>query len=360
MKFVFLCKRRPQGKDLLTRPYGRFYYLPKYLAEKGHEVNLLLLSHKNEPKITVTKDRINWTSITIMKQGPFAYVREAKKIIQQRKPHWIVGLSDTYYGILAQRLGKKYNIRSLIDAYDNFESYIPWLKPLHALWRKSLSKATLVTAAGPSLIDLLRQFRPDKPTEIISMAADPIFKSMDKIECRQKLGLPVDKKLIGYSGSTIHASRGIDILFAAFDSLKQEDPDVELVLTGRKGRNITIPSEANWLGYIPDADMPLLLNSLDVLVVLNQPSAFGNYSYPIKLYEAMRCKVPVVVTETLSTKWIMQNHENLLIEPGSAEKLSDTLKYAMDLGRVNYGEQLDWDTIGADFEKLLRDHQKLS
>ena len=242
MKLLFLCKRRPQGKDLIERPYGRFYYLPKILAEKGHEVHILLLSYKNEPKISLEKDGINWTSISLIKHGPFAYVREAEKIIKQIKPDWIVGFSDTYYGILAQKLGTKFNIPSLIDAYDNYESYIPWLKPLHALWRRSLSKATLVTAAGPSLVDLLGRFRPGKPTEIIPMAADPIFQPMDKIECRQKLGLPVDKKLIGYSGSTIHASRGIDILFKAFDSLKQEVPDIELVLTGRKGRNINNPS----------------------------------------------------------------------------------------------------------------------
>jgi glycosyltransferase involved in cell wall biosynthesis len=354
MKLFFLCKRRPQGKDLIERPYGRFYSLPKILAEKGHGVHILLLSYKNEPKISHRKEGLNWTSISLTKHGPFAYIREAQKIIKHVKPDWVVGFSDTYYGILAQRLGTKFNIPSLIDAYDNYESYIPWLKPLHGLWRRSVSRATLATAAGPSLVDLLGRFRPDKPTEIIPMTADPIFKPMDKIECRQKLGLPVDKKIIGYSGSTIHASRGIDILFTAFDSLKQEAPDVELVLTGRKGRNITIPSEANWLGYIPDADMPLLLNSLDVLLVINKPSSFGNYSYPVKLYEAMCCQVPVVVSETLSTKWIMQNHENLLVEPGSAEKLSDTIKYAMDLERVNYGEQLDWNIVGADFELLLK------
>ena len=101
--------------------------------------------------------------------------------------------------------------------------------------------------------------------------------------------------------------------------------------------------------------MPFLMNSLDVLVVMNQPSSFGNYSYPVKLYEAMCCQVPVVVSKTLSTKWIMQNHENLLVEPGSADKLSDIIKYAMDLGRVNYGEQLDWEQIVASFEILLKE-----
>jgi len=360
MKILFLCKRRPQGKDLIERPYGRFYYLPKILAEKGHDVNILLFSHKNDPKISLHKDGIYWTSISLLKLGPFAYVQEAKKIIEQHKPDWIVGFSDTYYGILAQKLGTKFQINSLIDAYDNYESYIPWLKPLHYQWRSSLARTTLVTAAGPSLAELVGRSRPGKPTETIPMAADPSFQPMDKIECRKKLGLPLDKKLVGYSGSTIHSSSGISLLFQAIESLKLELPDIELILSGRIGRGITLPPNANWLGYIPDANMPLLLNSLDVLMVINQQSSFGNYSYPVKLYEAMKCKIPVAVSSTLSTNWIMRNKQDLLIEPGNQKKISDKIKFALDLDRINYGEQLDWKKIGNNFEKLLFGHQVLS
>ncbi len=46
MKIVLFCKRRPMGKDLMTRPYGRFYYLAKYLSESGHDVCMFLFSYK--------------------------------------------------------------------------------------------------------------------------------------------------------------------------------------------------------------------------------------------------------------------------------------------------------------------------
>jgi len=353
LKLLFLCKRRPQGKDLFERPYGRFYYLPKTLAEKGHEVHILLLSYKNETKVSVKKGGLNWISISPIRQGPLAYIREAEKIIKIIRPDWIVGFSDTYYGILAQRLAHKFKTRSLIDAYDNYESYIPWLKPLHAMWRKSVSNATLVTAAGPSLVELLKKSRPGKPSKIIPMAADPQFKPIDRSECRKKMGLPVDKKLIGYSGSTIHKSRGLDVLFRALKKLKEELPGVQLVLTGKKGLGVSIPTEANWLGYIPDSDMPLLMNSLDLLVVLNRPSSFGNYSYPVKLYEAMKCCVPAVVSRTISTKWIMQDYSEMLVEPDNPEKLFKKIKKVLNLERVDYGVQPDWDTVGTDFERLL-------
>jgi len=280
MKLLFLCKRRPQGKDLIERPYGRFYYLPKILAEKGHDVEILLFSYKNDPKIAIARDGINWTSLSLLKHGLFAYLRETEKIIKQIKPNWVVGFSDTYYGILAQRFGTKYNISSLIDAYDNYESYMPWCRPLHYLWRR-------------------------KPTMVLPMAADPIgFKPLDKIKCRQELGLPSDKKLVGYCGS-IHPSRGINVLFDAYKILLRENKDVELVLTGRKGSGVSIPDGARWLGYLPDEQIPVLLNSMDVLTVINKTSTFGNFSYPVKLYEAMCCQVPVVATATPATIWIL-------------------------------------------------------
>jgi glycosyltransferase involved in cell wall biosynthesis len=358
VKFLFLCKRRPQGRDLFKRPYGRFYFLPRFLAEKGHEVHILLLSYKGDQKISEAKKGIYWYSLSLIKNGPFSYVLEAEKLIKQIKPEWIVGFSDTYYGMLTQRLADKYNINSLIDAYDNYESYIPWLILLHFFWRRSLSRATLVTAAGPSLADLLSKSRPGKPAETIPMAADHIFQPMDKTDCRRKLGLPNDKKLIGYSGSTIHKSRGPDILFKAYSLLRKEQPDTELVLTGRKGRNVSIPFEATWLGYIPDEHMPLLMNSLDVLVVMNQPSSFGNYSYPVKLYEAMACRTPVVVSRTLSTQWIMNDHHELLVESNNVKELCRAITRVSNLENINYRTQKNWQQIGSKFEKLLTESRK--
>ena len=360
MKLLFICKRRPQGRDLFARPYGRFYYLPKILAEKGHEVHLLLCGYKKEPRIRCMKDDIHWQSVSLIPSGPFSFIREAEKVVRQIMPEWVTGFSDTYYGILAQRLGEKYHISSLIDAYDNFESYLPWMKPLHAVWRKSLSGATLVTAAGPGLAALLRESRPGKPTEVVPMAADPLFQPLARIECRKKLGLPADRKLIGYCGSTIHSNRGINLLFEAFTSLQKELPDLGLVMTGRQGRGVSLPPEANWLGYIADADMPILLNSLDMLVVMNRPTAFGNHSYPVKLYEAMRCRVPVVASETLATKWILQNHRELLVEPCHVEKLTDAIKKNLEIVRLDYGAQKGWDLIGEELEKLLFRYSPLS
>jgi glycosyltransferase involved in cell wall biosynthesis len=248
-------------------------------------------------------------------------------------------------------------VKSAIDAYDNYEGYIPWLQPLHYLWRKSLAKATLVTAAGPSLIQEFQKSRGARPAVTVPMAVDPSgFVPLDRRTCREGLGLPLDKKLIGYCGG-ISSSRGIETLFDAYVELVKQRPEVELILSGRKDKNLKLPSDAHWLGYLPDEAVPRLLNSLDVLVVSNRPSKFGRFSHPVKLYEAMACNIPVVASATPSTRWILRDHPELLVEPGSPSELRETIERVLTKGRIDYGHQADWDTSCEIFEQALEKYR---
>ena len=65
------------------------------------------------------------------------------------------------------------------------------------------------------------------------------------------------------------------------------------------------------------------------MVVPNRLSAFGRYSYPVKLYEAMACGIPVLATATEPSKWILQNQAMFLANPDDpfdmVRKLKDVL-----------------------------------
>lgn len=353
MKLLFLSKRRPMGRDLVERPYGRFYYLPRCLAGRGHEVTLLLLDYRNEAPVDVHRDGIHWITEPLTPGSPRRYLARLQQLLGRERPDWVIGLSDTYFGILAQHYGSRSGIRSCIDAYDNYESYLPWLKPLHSLWRRALSRADLITAAGPDLLEYMSRQRPGRPAVVVPMAADPAgFRPMDRAECRSRMGLPVAGRLIGYCGS-LHRSRGVEVLFEAFARLMETRPDVGLVLSGRQWGNVPVPASARSLGYIEDEKVPLLLNCMDALAVINRDSAFGRYSHPVKLYEAMTCQVPVVVTATPATRWILRDHPELLVPPGDAGALADCLAVALERGRIAYREVPDWQTACDGLEDAL-------
>jgi glycosyltransferase involved in cell wall biosynthesis len=353
VKIVFLSKRKPQGRDLIKRPYGRFFHIPRLLSEKGHEIHLVVLGYKNEPALQEYIDGIHWYSESLIPYGPLPYFRTLTRLISRIQPDCIVGCSDTWYGILAAYLGSRYGIRSGIDAYDNYESYIPWLLPLHWAWRWAIEKSTVITAAGPHLGSMMARFRKDRVYHFVPMSADIQFKPMDRCYCRRKLGLPEGKKLIGYCGS-LYRSRGIENLFNAFEILNKQDPQIMLVASGRKEKGLEIPSGVKYLGYLPDDILPFFVNSLDVMVVMNQLSSFGNYSYPVKLYEAMQCRIPVVASETPPARWILNNTPRFLSNPDRINDLVLKIQENLSLGRYDYDCLNTWEQSCDNFESALR------
>jgi len=357
MRLLALCKRRPQSRDLFTQPYGRFYHLPCLLAKRGHEVHLLLLSYyRNEPPAYRREGNLHLHSISVSPLGPWPYLQKAARLAAELKPDWVIGFSDTWYGILAEHLAKKVGAQSLIDAYDNYESYIPWCKPLHVLWRRALSKANVITAAGPQLGEWMQITSGGKPVHVLEMSADPCFHPLPKHACRVKLGLPFNKILLGYSGA-IHPNRGIQLLFAILAKLKTSFPDIELVVSGRLAKGVSLPSEIRWLGYRPPEDVPLLVNSLDLMLSINKPSAFGNYSYPAKLYEALACGTPVIATNLPATAWVLRMHPLWLADAGDADDFVTKIRAVLSSPSQCQHYQ-GWETSAMQLEQIISSNQR--
>ncbi len=62
MKLLFVAKREPQQRDLVTRPYGRFHFLPTELARRGHDVRMFLVSHRDTPPATLERQKVRITA----------------------------------------------------------------------------------------------------------------------------------------------------------------------------------------------------------------------------------------------------------------------------------------------------------
>ncbi len=339
----------------MARPYGRFYHLPRYLAARGHEVHLLLLSYRKDAPLTNYVDGIHWQSRTIY-GGPWDYFRACQRCIRKVRPDWIIGFSDTYYGILAQFLAARSKSKVCIDAYDNFESYIPWARPLHTVWRRAVARADLTTVAGPQLRSLFGRYGSPRKATLVPMAADPDYRPLPARKCRQQLGLPLDRQIIGYCGA-IHSNRGIQTLFEAAEHLHRNHPEILFVFSGRRARGVTLPVHVKWLGYLPDHQMPALINSLDVFWVVNRPSSFGNFSYPVKLYEAMACQIPVVASETAPARWILKDRPQFLARPNDPQVLVTKTIRLLSQGRFDYGQDAGWENSGRILETALFTHQ---
>lgn len=250
--------------------------------------------------------------------------------------------------------------RVAVDAYDNYEAYMPWNLPLHWLWRHAIARADVVTAAGPQLAARLQQHRSAQtPVEVLPMAADPGFIKMDRLTARKALGLPEYVPLIGYSGGWAR-NRGTQVLIDSFRLVQRVHADARLVLSGHPPAAVCNEPGIIALGYLEDSQLPMLHNALDVACVITADTAFGRYSYPAKLCEAIACGVPVVATATEPVRWMLQNDARFLAEVANARDIATRILSNLDLGRVDYGARPTWSDVGKNLETLLSSQRDLS
>ena len=353
MRLTFVCKRHPQQRDLVSRPYGRFHHLPAELAKLGHDVQVLLVSHRGLASESGASAGLRWSSDDIRSLGPLALLRRLQASAAGFSPDWIVGLSDATFGWLAGRMADRLGCRLAIDAYDDYEAYMPWNVPLHLAWRRAVRRAHLVTAAGPQLAALLAGYRraDSRPVEVVPMTADPGFIPMEKHSCRTTLGLPTNP-LVGYVGGW-GSPRGMSVLVEAWIRLHAARPDTRLVLSGRPPADVASMPGVLAIGYVPDDSLPMLLNALDVACVVGADSRFSRSSYPSKLCEAMACGVPVVATATEPVRWMLREDSRWLVPLADPAVMAARIEQRLASGRIAYPAQPRWPDLAQHLSHLL-------
>jgi glycosyltransferase involved in cell wall biosynthesis len=353
MKILFVSKRHPQQRDLIERPYGRFHHLPRLLAARGHDVRVVLCSHRGQPTVRTPLADAEWIGLDIRTLGIHRFLQAVKQQARGFAPDWIIGCSDAWYGWLASWLTRHTGARLAVDAYDNFEAYMPWNLPLHWQWRRAVHRADLVTAAGPQLAELLQSHRRSgSPVAVLPMAADPEFMPLDKTACRQTLGLPAHATYIGYVGSW-SASRGTSLLIDAFRRARAVRPDLQLLLSGHPPREVLDEPGVTATGYLPDAQLPVLLNALDLACVITANTRFGRYSYPAKLCEAMACNIPVVATATSAIRWMLGEQAEYLAPLGDPKAFAERALALLTTPCTKGQRTLSWEDVALKLDDLL-------
>ncbi len=133
-----------------------------------------------------------------------------------------------------------------------------------------------------------------------------IFRPLGKKWCREKLGLPLDKKIVFFPASPANKQKGLDILLESIRYLNRSD--LEIVVGGN----------------LLHTDMTYYMNAADVVVQLSVFEAS-----PSVLKEALAVNVPLIFTDVGDAKMITGNAKGCFLVERSSEAVSLKLDQAL-------------------------------
>ncbi len=173
----------------------------------------------------------------------------------------------------------------------------------------------------------------------------PCENQEEKLELRQKLGLPINSTILIFVGSIIHR-KGIDVLIEAYKLLSQEKPDLVLLLVGPQTIQENPSLDEKWIGSLKNtlAKENLASNVMflglvsdrqyladlyrvsDLFVFPSRMEGLGNV-----VLEAMASGLPVVSSDLPVLKNVILPGENGLVFPvEDIIALTDNLRLLLD------------------------------
>ena len=166
-----------------------------------------------------------------------------------------------------------------------------------------------------------------------------LFKPADRDQARKELSLPERKKLVLFSGDYDRPVKRYDIVQASVEILKENVPEVELILVSKKPLNV----------------VPKYLSACDALVLTSN----GEGS-PMVIKEAMACNLPIVSVAVGDVPEIIEGTDGCYLctqEPRDvADKLAAALKKDQ---RTNGREKISQMEIGVISRKITGVYQQL-
>lgn len=335
MRIAFLCKRRYMGKDVIVDRYARLYEIPFQLARLGHEVRGFCLAYQGQEEgqwahdIDAGRGSLDWESRSLgglYVPSLVGYPRHLMQRLRTFAPEIVIGASDIPQVALAQWAAKRLHVPFVADLYDNFEGFgqarIPGM--VSALRRAVRRAALVLTTSEPLRKLVMETYRAHGDVVAMPSSVDKgVFHPRDKRACRQALDLPADAQLIGTAGG-LHRDKGIAALYEAWDLLRQEMPNLHLVLAGPHDASTPPPAGArvHYLGSLPHEWVAQLFCALDVGVICILNTPFGRYCFPQKAYEMLACGLPVVAADVGAMSNLLAQAPGCLYAVGNATDLA--------------------------------------
>ena len=194
----------------------------------------------------------------------------------------------------------------------------------------------------------------------LKMFNNPISKE----EARKELENPLERTIICYTGH-LYDWKGANILAM---SMKYASDNSIAYVVGGIGEDIpkfrefirkNKISNAVVVGHVAPTVVPKYLAASDVVVLPNIKKGLSEYTSPLKLFEYMASRRPIVASDLPSIREILDERNAILVEPGNPEALAEGIKrvltdeeFAKELAKKAYEDVQEY-SWGKRAERIL-------
>jgi glycosyltransferase involved in cell wall biosynthesis len=197
---------------------------------------------------------------------------------------------------------------------------------------------------------------------VIPNGADmQIFNARTESDYRSRFNLQ-DKKVCLYFGR-LDGWAGLHILAEVCNVFEQKKSDVKFLMVGDGGEKIDFPENVIIIKPVPHHEMPKMITIADVVLVPFPDNDVSHAASPLKLFEAMAMRKPVIASGVSGIREVVKNgHNGLLVDSNRSEEWVGTLETVLNSKVLQMklsknaeesAKNYDWDVLASQFESTL-------
>lgn len=271
---------------------------------------------------------------------------------------------SSYIGV---KLKEKYHCPVVVTIHENSEWLSKEITMNHPLINSSWKNADALLRVNKKDVQVLKQYNDN--VFPVSNGFSPRFKPLDRDECRKKLNLPLDHKILFSLGWLIER-KGFNYLIDAMKIITEERNDVLCFIGGsvpsedelrsklktqlqKQITDLNLQDYVKLIGAVPDDLLPVWMNACDMFVL---PSlGEGN---PVVMFESLGCGKPFVGTRVGGIPEVIISEDyGLIADPKNSKDLAEKIKIALtnewNSSYIReYAEQFTWDKIAIETCKI--------